>query len=162
MHRQIEDWSTWGLQKLLWLTVFQDYLIFVQLNIARLDCHNNTPFQKQYMKLRGSPWSEQKATFFNIKTPTTGSLQIWLRDDSCWTTVSFDKDPVFQKLSGYCILWNKTGWSGNLQQIRTSFGLQLCWIKYFQPREGFWLCEEQFKISLRCHRFIAMMFDLVC
>ena len=63
MHRQIEDWSTWGLQKLLWLAVFQDYLRFVQLNIARLDWHNNTPFQKQYMKLRGSPWSEQKATF---------------------------------------------------------------------------------------------------
>lgn len=42
MHRQIKDWSTWRLQKLLWLTANS----FSRLNITRLDCHNNTPFSK--------------------------------------------------------------------------------------------------------------------
>ena len=158
MHRQIKDWSTWRLQKLLWLTANS----FSRLNITRLDCHNNIPFSKLICAIERYSKKWGKSNFFNIKTPTTGSLQIWLRDDSCWTTVSFDKDPVFQKLSGYCILWNKTGWSGNLQQILTSFVLQLSWIRYFHPRESCRLCLEQFKISFRCHRFIAIMFDLVC
>ena len=59
MHRQIKDWSTWTLQKLIWLTANS----FSRLNITRLDCHNNTPFQNQYVQLRGTPRSEQKAIF---------------------------------------------------------------------------------------------------
>ena len=157
-----------GCSKTVLANSFQYYLRFVQLNNAiltnwpyRLDCHNNTPFQNQLYEIKRYSISEQKA-FFNIKTPTTGSLQIWLRDDSCWTTVSFDEDPVFQKYSGYCILWNKTGWPGNLQQILTSFVLQLSWILYFHPRESCRLCEDQFKIRFRYQKFKAIMLDLVC
>lgn len=91
-----------GSSKTVLANSFQYYLRFVQLNNAiltnwpyRLDCHNNTPFQNQLYEIKRYSISEQKA-FFNIKTPTTGSLQIWLRDDSCWTTVSFDEDPVFR------------------------------------------------------------------
>ena len=161
MHRQIEDWSTWGLQKLLWLAVFQDYLRFVQLNIARLDWHNNTPFQKQYMKLRGSPWSEQKATFLISRLLEQDHYKFVSGMTAVELLFPLMKTQFFRSSQAIVSFGIKLA-EKNLQKILTSFGLQLCWIKYFQPREGCWLCEEQFKISLRCHRFIAMMFDLVC
>ena len=94
MHRQIKDWSTWRLQKLIWLTANS----FSRLNITRLDCHNNIPFSKLICAIERYSKKWAKSNFFNIKTPTTGSLQIWLRDDSCWTTVSFDEDPGFSEV----------------------------------------------------------------
>ena len=94
MHRQIKDWSTWRLQKLIWLTANS----FSRLNIIRLDCHNNIPFSKLICAIERYSKKWVKSNFFNIKTPTRGSLQIWLRDDSCWTTVSFDEDPGFSEV----------------------------------------------------------------
>ena len=102
MHRQIKDWSTWRLQKLIWLTANS----FSRLNITRLDCHNNTPFSKPICVIER--YSKKWAKSNRI---TTNLTQGW-------------------QLLNYCFLWWRPRFFRSSQAIE-SFGIKLADLETF-------------------------------